>query len=83
MTNYSSKCRRYDSLVSDVKSNIGKFDVEVMKKALYNARIPGINVQAVIFEPASKTAYISINKEPAAGGPYRKFDIMALINHNE
>ncbi len=88
VSNYFSKenqyaiapsCKRYEALVNAVKANPGKFNVDTMKQALNKAKMKDLNIQAVIFEPAKKLLYVSINKEPAAEGPYITFSLDKLI----
>ncbi len=72
-------CGRYESLVRAAKDQHGSLDVEAMKKALYSARIPVINLQAVVFEPAAMRMHLSINRYPASAGPYTAFDVTELL----
>jgi hypothetical protein len=73
------RCSRYDALVSAAAKSAGRMGVEEMKKALYAAHIPTMNIQAVIFEPAAMRMHVSINRCPAAGGPYNLFDLTELL----
>lgn len=73
------KCRRYDSLLAAAGKHRGRMTVRRMKAALYKARIPCMNLQAVIFEPAAMRMHVSINRSPAARGPYVQFDLKKLF----
>jgi hypothetical protein len=72
-------CSRYRSLIESVKEYYGKYDIFYMRKALYDARVKNMNIQAVIINPSSNRIYISINHEPASKGPYMTFDLKKLF----
>ena len=72
-------CKRYRALTEAAKKHYGAVDVEVMKKALYAARLRGINLQAVVFEPAAMKMHLSINRVPASAGPYATLDVRKLL----
>ncbi|MFH1733007.1 MAG: C45 family peptidase [Planctomycetota bacterium] len=71
-------CERYATLIAAAEKNHGAFDVELMKKTLHAARIRGLNLQAAVFEPAAMTMHVSVNRSPAAAGPYAAFDVKKL-----
>lgn len=71
-------CERYATLIVTAEKNYGAFDVELMKKTLHAARIRGLNLQAVVFEPAAMKMHVSVNRTPAAAGPYTVFDVTKL-----
>jgi len=73
------RCARYNALMSAVAEHRGQMGVSEMKQALYAARIPTMNIQAVVFEPAAMRMHVSINKCPAAAGPYRAFELRELL----
>ena len=71
-------CERYATLIATAEKNYGAFDVELMKKTLHAARIRGLNLQAAVFEPAAMRMHVSVNRSPAAAGPYTAFDVKKL-----
>ncbi|HUS47856.1 MAG TPA: C45 family peptidase [Phycisphaerae bacterium] len=74
-----SRCRRYDSLLAAARKHRGQMTVEKMTEALYEARVQGLNLQAVVFEPTAMRMHVSINHMPAAKGPYVQFDLKKLF----
>jgi len=73
------KCPRYDSLMRSVEENSGKYNEKIMENALRDAIIEGLNLQAVVFQPSKMVMHISVNKIPAAEGPYREFNLKELF----
>ncbi len=71
-------CKRYAALIAAAEKNGGSFDVELMKKALYAARIKNLNLQAVVLEPGPMRMHVSVNQTPASSGPYTVFDVKKL-----
>ena len=59
-------CERYATLIATAEKNYGAFDVELM------------NLQAAVFEPAAMRMHVSVNRSPAAAGPYTVFDVKKL-----
>jgi hypothetical protein len=53
--------------------------VEQMQAALHDNRIPEMNLQAVVFEPAAGRMHVSINRVPASAGPYESLDVRRLF----
>ena len=74
---YEEHCHRYESLISSPQN--GPLGVAQMEKALYDARMKGLNVQAVVFEPAARRMHVSINHAPASAGPYITLDREVLF----
>jgi hypothetical protein len=75
----SQPCRRFDTLTAAAERHRGRLGVAEMKKALHAARIPTMNLQAVIFEPAAMRMHVSINHVPASAGPYVALDLRKLF----
>ncbi len=73
------QCKRYATLEEAVRRHRGKFDSMVMQKALSDARMERMNVQAVVFEPKKMRMHVSMNRNPAAQGPYTTFDLKKLL----
>jgi hypothetical protein len=70
---YEVQCPRYTYLWNqgrDFRATHGVMTVAAMKSALLGAHIPMLNLQAVVFEPGVRWMHVSINKVPAAAGPY-------------
>ncbi|MHC4563727.1 MAG: C45 family autoproteolytic acyltransferase/hydrolase [Planctomycetota bacterium] len=72
-------CPRHKSLLRDAEEHHGAMTPKDMGEALYDARFPTMNLQAVIFEPSTMKMHISINRNPAAAGPYHEFDVQQLL----
>lgn len=72
-------CPRYQALHDIAVKNLGRFDSTTMKEALRVAQIPSINIQSAVFEPSAQKLHISINRIPAADGPFVEFDLMRLF----
>ena len=77
------RCARYDTLVHAAAGSRGPVTVERMKKALFSARMLTLNIQATVFEPAAMRMHVSINRKPAAAGPYETFDVHALLEERD
>jgi hypothetical protein len=76
------ECDRYDSLIANAEKHRGTFDARTMMEALYPARVESHsvkNLQAVVFEPEKRLMHVSINRVPAARGPYSTFDLRNLF----
>ena len=71
-------CKRYAALIAAAEEQSGSFDVELMKKALYAARIKNLNLQAVVLEPGAMKMHVCVNRTPASAGPYTVFDVKKL-----
>lgn len=79
-------CHRYKALATagqNGQSGAAPMTADTMEKALYDARIRFINLQAVVFEPAAGRMRVSINKTPASAGPYVLFDTAKLFADRE
>ena len=72
-------CPRLTALESFAEKHRGSFDVQLMKEAMYEARIPQLNLQTAIFEPANMRMHVSMNRVPASRGPYVTFDLHELF----
>lgn len=70
-------CPRYACL--ERAGQGGALDVPGMERALFAARMEGINIQAAVFDPAHHQLYVSINRQPAAAGPWQALDLAALF----
>jgi hypothetical protein len=73
----AASCPRYDALM--LRACGGMIDAPAMQSALYEARIDGLNIQAVVFEPEKMLMRVSINRVPASAGPYKTLDLKALF----
>jgi len=80
LRDYRARCKRYQALRQAAASSHGRFGVAEMQRALYQARMEKINLQAVVFEPAKARLHVSMNRVPASKGPYRTFDLKALFD---
>jgi hypothetical protein len=78
----SDSCDRYAILQAAAREAGRPMTVEQMKKALWAAKGQE-NVQAVIFEPSRLRMHVSINHDPAAGGPYVVLDLHDLLTPKE
>lgn len=72
-------CPRYDALLGAARDNRGRMGVAEMQAALHAALLPGLNLQAVVFEPAAMRVHVSINRLPASAGPYETLDLRELF----
>lgn len=77
------RCPRYESLLDAARRHRGRLGVKEMKAALHTARIDGMNLQAVVFEPAEMRMHLSINRVPASAGPYVTLDLRKLFTPKE
>jgi hypothetical protein len=74
-------CERFAKLMMDAKKNYGSFSVKTLEESMYHARRKGQNLQCVVFEPATKTMHISINKVPASKGPFTEFKVDEILKN--
>lgn len=75
-------CDRYSNLISFSQKKYGILTVTDVKKAMHIARRKrGQNLQCVVFEPATHTMHISINKVPASKGPFTVFKIDEILKN--
>jgi hypothetical protein len=72
-------CERLAGLEAFAEEHRGRFDVPLMEQALFGARIPDLNLQAAVFEPARMRMHVSLNRVPASAGPYVAFDLRELF----
>jgi hypothetical protein len=73
-------CHRYAALLDAAAAHSGKFGVADMEQALFDARMKDLNLQAVVFKPAARKMFISINRVPAAKGPYVELDLRSVFD---
>jgi hypothetical protein len=73
------RCPRLRALRSTAEKHRGRMGVRGMTEALYAARLVGMNLQAAVFEPEAMRMHVSVNRTPAAAGPYRTFDVRKLL----
>jgi len=73
------QCDRYDALMDAASRHRGRIDVAIVEEALNAARWEGLNLQAVVFEPAKMLMHLSANRVPASAGPYATFDLRELF----
>jgi hypothetical protein len=73
------RCRREAALLAAAKAGRGKLTVVSVQKALHAARMQGINLQAVVFEPEARKMHVSMNRTPASAGPYREFNLDEML----
>ena len=71
-------CPRFDLLARLAEQHAGQMDLQRMRRALLGAHIPRRNLQAAIMVPARRHLHVSLNRVPAAGGPYRLFSVRRL-----
>lgn len=76
---WNANCERYNALANAAIQHHGKVNPNIIKKALYDARIKELNIQAIIFKPEDMEMFLSINKKPASKGPYIKLDLKSLF----
>lgn len=79
MAAYDRPCERYETLMEHGKKHAPSMTLDEMKQAVDAAKIGPMNLQAVIFEPAKMKMHVSINKAPAAAGPYVELDSKELF----
>jgi predicted choloylglycine hydrolase len=72
-------CERFAKLMMDAKKNYGNYSVKRVEETMYHARRKGQNLQCVVFEPVTRTMYVSINKVPASKGPFTEFKIDDIL----
>jgi len=72
-------CDRYASIVVALEGVEKTIDTEVAQSILGDSIIQGLNIQAAIFEPGKMRFKVSVNKIPAAPGPYTAFDLSTLL----
>jgi len=70
---------RYSLLMIKARDNYGKFNLDYLQEAMHDARKPNQNLQCVLFDPAKKIMYVSMNKVPASRGPFFSFDLKEMI----
>jgi isopenicillin-N N-acyltransferase like protein len=70
---------RYSLLMIKARDNYGMFNLDHLQEAMHDARKPNQNLQCVLFDPARKIMYVSMNKVPASRGPFFSFDLIKLI----
>jgi len=75
------RCSRFEKLMLQAKNNYGTFTIEKLKEAMYIARQPGQNLQCVLFEPATRTMHVSINRVPASKGPFTRFNVDEILKN--
>jgi hypothetical protein len=73
------QCKRYDSLGALARRAGPTMTVKQMTDALHTNRIPEMNLQAAVFEPAAMRVHLSINKVPASAGPFVELDLAELF----
>ena len=78
LTSHPERCDRYDRLTDNNHGPV-VMDVADMKAALHRNRIRMMNLQAVVFEPASRRMHVSINCLPASAGPYIAMDLRDVL----
>ena len=72
-------CGRYQALLTAAERGRGHMTAADVGKALHAARIPNMNLQAIVFEPAAMKMHVSINRVPASAGPYVTLDLKGLF----
>lgn len=75
------RCSRFEKLMLQSKNNYGTFSIEKLKEAMYIARQNGQNLQCVLFEPATRTMHVSINRVPASKGPFTRFNVDEMFKN--
>ncbi|HDZ42962.1 hypothetical protein LCGC14_0225840 [marine sediment metagenome] len=79
LADHPEQCTRYQRLTSDNDGRPVVMDVTAVKAALHRTRIPLMNLQAVVFEPAAMRMHVSVNRLPASAGPYLVMDLRELF----
>jgi hypothetical protein len=74
------RCPRYAALMAAARRHHGRINVAVLEQVLHAARMEGLNLQAVVFEPARMKMHLSANRVPASAGPYATFDVRGLFD---
>jgi len=74
-------CERFGKLMFHAKENYGKYSVDKVKDAMYIARRKGQNLQCVLFEPATRTMHVSINRVPASKGPFTALNVDEILKN--
>ena len=71
--------KRFACLMLNARDHYGKFNLEHLQDAMYDARVPNKNLQCVLFEPSKMLMHVSMNKVPASKGPFHSVDIRKLL----
>lgn len=82
LSDHPVSCHRYEALAgAGCAADAGpqRMTATGMERALHAARMRGINLQAVVFEPAAGRIHVGINSTEASGGPYVCFDAAKLF----
>jgi len=78
-------CPRFASLMESAAhaaAEHGKPEMSLaeMEAAVRKAAIMPLSLQAIILEPQARRMHVSINRSPAAAGPYTTFDLRELMS---
>lgn len=79
MYDQPERCPRYEALDRAGHDAAGRMSVADMCKALAASKLNGLNLQAIVFEPAARRFHISMNRNPAADGPYQEIEMRRLL----
>ncbi len=72
-------CKRYRRMEACAAEAAGRLDVPAIRGILAQVYMAGINVQAMVFEPADLRVHLSMGQMPAAKGEYRALDLGPLF----
>ena len=79
----AARCERLYRLTRDAGERRGTMSVEQMQQSLHAVRIEkwGMihNVHSVVFEPGVMRMHVSLNRIPATKGPWKTYDLRALL----
>jgi hypothetical protein len=74
----TGRCPRYDSLLSASKGGYGKIDVATLEGMLADASQGKMTLQSMVFEPSTRTMYLSAGAN-AARGTFHRLDLKPLF----
>lgn len=67
-------CKRYDCLHDAAAADFGRIDVDRLRSYVARASLGDMTMQSMIFEPSTRTIYLSTGKN-ASHGEFRKIDL--------
>ncbi len=76
----SGPCQRYRALMQGAQGKVGVFTVEMMQELLESTALGPMNLQAMVFAPTSRRAWLSLESIPAGAGPYQAIDLSPLFD---
>ena len=76
---YDYACPRSKALLATADAFRGSMAADQMEAALAAGSFDPFNLHAVVFEPGAMRMRVSLNRVPAADGPYQAFDLRELL----